>query len=191
MGRIIDTLAVVLVAAALLTAGVHAGHHDGLHVTGPDETVQTAAGNTTTASFVVNNTADRPVQQATLTITNASSALEVRNETVDVGALNASEQRQVPVEVYVPEGTSDGLYAISVAVQEGNRTTDNATASVLVASSESDDDGGDSGGSEGTTTEVENETGGPPPVVVAGEDDDTCFEFWVFEFCIPDWVPFF
>jgi len=106
MRKEIDKLIAALFTIALLTAGVHAGHHDSLHVSPQNELTITEDDRAVNVTFIVNNTADRPVQNASLTVTNTSEELELRSkETVELEQLNASENRSVAIEVYVPGET--------------------------------------------------------------------------------------
>lgn len=177
MGRIIDTLAITLITVSLLTAGVHAGHHDSLEVSAQNEYTMTVDDNALEVTFIVNNTASRPVQNATLTVTNISKDLELRsNETVELDRFNASETRLVSVTVYVPEGTPEGNYSISIAVQQGNHTLDNATG---VVTAEYDGESQEGGQTTESSTEnddsLEEETtddeGGGGAVGVTGGSD--------------------
>lgn len=186
MGRIIDTLAVALLATALLTAGAYAGQHDGLHVTPENETVSTAVNTTVNVTFVVNNTADRPVQQGNLVVANSSDGLEPNSTApIELNRLNASEDRRVPVEVSIPNETPDGNYTVTVAVGEGNRTVDNATGTVLVEPDKSGDDGSGSDGSDRTTETADSGAGsGGGAVPVAAGSSKDCYGFWKLELCI-------
>lgn len=185
MRRGIDTLIAGLFALALVTAGVHAGHHDSLHVTAENETVSTTADTSVNLTFVVNNTADRPIQQGQLVIKNYSSALEPnRTGPINLGRLNASEERRILVEVSVPAKTPPGNYTLSLEVQEGNHTVDNATATVLVKTDESTTDTPNSGGSGTTTQTSENESDGAGIGPVGAGSHSDCHDVFGFTVCL-------
>lgn len=203
MRKGIDKIIAIVLAVTLLTAGVHAGHHESLDVAPENKTVKTVDNTTSELSFTVNNTADRPVQNAKLTVTNHSDTLALQgNETIILNRLNASEEQHVAVTIEVPGGTDSGNYSVSVAVQEGNHTVDNATVVVMVGKEQpeatkttsegkSDRSGEDAGGESSEKEETKNGgTGG----IMAEENDPWYVDLFDgelpdfdFDFSLPDW----
>lgn len=186
-------LGVLLVA---LSGGIAAAdHHQVLQVDAANEWVQTTPDNEVSASFVVTNTGDRVIQNATVEVVNASDELDVdENASYSVGRLNASENETVHVQAVVPADTADGNYTVDVRVTDrSGESHDNATGLVWVNTASDESTGSDGSSADGGSADSEENESASGGVGIYPEEKS-----WLEKLLgklgipvdIPPWVPF-